>query len=60
LLLSEGDKVTLAEIAHQPGRKALENLAATANPATILGLVRFIQLHAGRSCEGAEVAVTKV
>jgi putative transposase len=40
LLLSEGEKVTLAEIAHRLGREALENLAATANPGTILGWYR--------------------
>jgi hypothetical protein len=28
-LLSEGEKATLAEIAHRLGREALENLAAT-------------------------------
>jgi putative transposase len=37
LLLSEGEKATLAEIAHRLGREALEHLAATANPDTILG-----------------------
>jgi hypothetical protein len=40
LLLSEGEKVTLAEIAHRLGREALENLAATANPDTMLGWYR--------------------
>ena len=40
LLLSEGEKATLAEIAHRLGREALENLAATANPDTILGWYR--------------------
>jgi hypothetical protein len=40
LLLSEGEKATLAEIAHRLGREALENLAAAANPATILGWYR--------------------
>jgi hypothetical protein len=51
LLHSEGDKVTLAEIAPRLGRQAQENLGATANPDTILGLVRFMQLQVGRSCE---------
>jgi putative transposase len=37
LLLSEADKATLAEIAHRLGRKALEEVAATAKPDTILG-----------------------
>src|SRR5664280_2093368 len=37
LLLSEADKATLAEIAHRLGRKALEEVAATAMPDTILG-----------------------
>jgi len=40
LLLSKGEKATLAEIAHRRGREALENLAATANPGTILGWYR--------------------
>jgi putative transposase len=40
LLLSEGEKATLAEIAHRLGREALDNLAATANPYTILGWYR--------------------
>src|SRR6516165_7527338 len=37
LLLSEGEKATLAEIAHRLGRKALEEVASTAQPDTILG-----------------------
>ena len=37
LLLSKGEKDTLAEIAHRLGRKALEDVAATAKPDTILG-----------------------
>src|SRR6266852_30587 len=40
LLLSEGEKATLAEIAHHLGRKALEDVAATAKPETILGWYR--------------------
>ena len=40
LLLSEGEKATLAEIAHRLGRKALEDVAATAKPDTILGWYR--------------------
>jgi hypothetical protein len=40
LLLSEGEKATLAEIAHRLGREALEHIAATANPDTILGWYR--------------------
>ena len=40
LLLSEGEKVTLAEIAHRLGRMALEDVAATAKPETILGWYR--------------------
>src|SRR5260221_14356985 len=37
LLLSEGKKATLAEIAHRLGRKALEDVAAAAKPHTKLG-----------------------
>ena len=40
LLLSESQKVTLAEIAHRLGRKALEDVAAIAKPDTILGWYR--------------------
>jgi hypothetical protein len=40
LLLSDGEKVTLAEIAHRLGRMALEDVAATAKPNTILGWYR--------------------
>ena len=32
LVLSEGEKARLAEIAHRLGRKALEDVAATAKP----------------------------
>src|SRR5258706_10131059 len=37
LLLSEGERTTLAEVAHRLGRRALEEVAATAKPETILG-----------------------
>ncbi|HEX8879511.1 MAG TPA: hypothetical protein VF749_05745 [Candidatus Acidoferrum sp.] len=40
VLLTEGEKATLAEIAHRLGRKALEDVAATAKPDTILGWYR--------------------
>jgi putative transposase len=40
LLLSKEEKATLAEIAHRLGRKALEEVAATAQPDTILGWYR--------------------
>jgi len=40
LLLSEGEKATLAEIAHRLGREALGDVAATAQPDTILGWYR--------------------
>jgi putative transposase len=40
LLLSEGEKATLAEIAQRLGRKALEELAAVAKPATLLAWYR--------------------
>src|SRR5438477_10503049 len=40
LLLSEGEKATLAEIGHRLGRRALEDVAATAKPDTILGWYR--------------------
>src|SRR5260221_11479128 len=40
MLVSEGEKGTVAEIAHRLGRKALEDVAATAKPDTILGWYR--------------------
>jgi len=40
LLLSEGEKATLAEIAQRLGRKALEELAAVAKPDTLLAWYR--------------------
>ena len=40
LLLSEGEKATLAEIAHRLGRKVLDDVAAAAKPDTILGWYR--------------------
>src|SRR6266576_499206 len=40
LLLSEGEKATLAEIAQRLGRKVLEELAAVAKPDTLLGWYR--------------------
>jgi putative transposase len=40
LLLSDAEKSTLAEIAHQLGRKALEELAAVAKPDTLLAWYR--------------------
>ena len=36
LLLSDGEKATLAEIAHRLGRKALDDLSAAARPETLL------------------------
>ncbi len=40
LLLSDAEKKTLAEIAHRLGRKALEDVANTAKPDTIIGWYR--------------------
>ena len=40
LLLSEGEKATLAEIAHRLPRMVLEDVAASAKPDTILGWYR--------------------
>src|ERR1019366_5299345 len=40
LLLSDGEKATLAEIAHRLGRKALAELAAVAKPDTLLAWYR--------------------
>src|SRR5260370_6920182 len=37
LLLSEGERATLAEIAHRLGRREMEDVTATAKPETILG-----------------------
>jgi transposase InsO family protein len=40
LLLSDGEKATLAEIAHRLGRKALDELAAVAKPDTLMAWYR--------------------
>src|SRR5450631_1732710 len=40
LLRSDGEKATLAEIAHRLGREALEEVAGAAQPDTILGWYR--------------------
>jgi hypothetical protein len=40
LRLTDGERVTLAEIAHRLGRKALEDVANAAKPDTILGWYR--------------------
>src|SRR5438876_9960103 len=40
LCLSEGEKATLAEIAHRLGRKALAEVAVAAKPDTILAWFR--------------------
>ena len=40
LLLAEAEKAALAEIAHQLGRKALEELSAVAKPDTLLAWYR--------------------
>ena len=37
LVLSDAERVTLADIGHRLGRKALEEIAAAAKPDTILG-----------------------
>jgi len=51
LLLSEGEKATLAEIAHRLGRMALADVAATAKPDTILGWYRKL---IGNKFDGSE------
>jgi len=45
LLLSKEEKATLAEISHLPGRKALEEVASTAQPDTILGWYRKLMAN---------------
>src|ERR1035441_7419711 len=45
LLLSDGEKATLAEIAHRLGRKALEELAAVAKPDPLLDKPWFERSH---------------
>ena len=40
LLLSDAEKATLAEIAHRLGRNALDELAATARPETLMAWYR--------------------
>jgi putative transposase len=50
LLLSEGEKATLAEIAQRLGRKALEELAAVAKPDTLLAWYRKLIAN---KCDGS-------
>lgn len=38
LVLSDGEKASLAEIAHRLGRRILQEVAVAAHPDTILGL----------------------
>jgi putative transposase len=45
LLLSKEEKATLAEISHRLGRKALEEVASTAQPDTILGWYRKLMAN---------------
>src|SRR5262250_2157161 len=40
LLLSDGERATLAEIAHRLGRNALDELAAVARPETLMAWYR--------------------
>ena len=40
LRLTDADRITLAEIAHRLGRKALEDVAKAAKPDTIMGWYR--------------------
>ena len=53
LLLSDAEKVTLAEIAHRLGRKALDDLAVAARPETLLSWYRKPSLT---STTGREIA----
>ena len=50
LLLSEGEKATLAEIAHRLPRKVLEEVGATAKPETILGRYRKLIANGAVRC----------
>jgi hypothetical protein len=51
LLLSEGEKATLAEIAQRLGRKALEELAAVTKPDTLLAWYRELNRQQIRRIE---------
>ena len=52
LQLSEGEKATLAEIAHRLGRKLLAEIAVAAKPDTILGWFRKL---VARKFDGSQV-----
>jgi hypothetical protein len=47
LLLSDGEKATLAEIAYRLGRKALREVAMVAQPETILAWYRRLNCRSG-------------
>ena len=51
LLLSDSEKKTLADIGHRLGRKALEDVANTAKPDTILG---WYQRRVARKFDGSK------
>ena len=46
LRLTDAERATLAEIAHRLGRKALEDLANTAKPDTIMGWLSSANIYA--------------
>src|SRR5213082_726748 len=60
LLLSEGEKATLAEIAHRLGRKVLEDVAAAAKPDTILGWYRKLIANKFDGLVGMDFFTTEV
>jgi putative transposase len=45
LRLTDAERVTLAEIAHRLGRKALEDVANVVKPDTLLGWLSFPKTH---------------
>src|SRR5450756_2057952 len=59
LHLPEADKATLAEIAHRLGRKALEEVAATAMPDTILGWYRKLVANKCDGCRYRHLALCR-
>ena len=55
LLLSDGEKATLAEIAHRLGRKALDDLTAAARPETPAALVPKTHRQQVRRVEKSQI-----
>ena len=60
LLLSDAERATLGEIGHRLGRKALEDVANTAKPDTILGWYRRLMAWGCWILTGVTIPSTQI